>query len=302
MLVLTRILIVGLLVVARLAGSAPVVGLPKPGTAAAPVTVTKDLETKLAEARARLVAIETLGDAALTNRSTGGSPQDVATRRALQQRLVRLLEQQLSNAGELEASKRRYQELTREAQNEFRLDGSPPYSVLLTDRLREEIQAEQLKISSGEAAIATTDRLLAQCRSALGQAEEKIRQLNEQLERAGTSETAPRLVWQRELERLRSQVAAAGVGLLDSERQLRQTALAESRLRLGGLQRQLVIADADARFTQADLDVVLDRVESDSVQLERELAIVRGRRETALKALEAARAELGRPEIGRAHV
>ncbi len=295
MLVLARILIVGLLVAAPLAGSAAAVDSAKPTAAAAPAAVVQDLDTKLAEARVRLAAIETLGDAALTNRPTGVSPQDVATRRALQQRLVRLLEQQVSNAGELETAKRRYEELSREAQTGSRLPGSPPYSVLLTDRLREEIQAERLKINSGEAAIATTDRMLAQNRSTLGQAEEKIRQLNEQLERANASETDPRLAWQRELERLRSQVAAAAVGFLDSERQLRQTALAESRLRLGGLQRRLVIADADARFTQADLDAVLARVESNSVQLERELVAVRARRETALKALEAVRGESGRP-------
>jgi potassium efflux system protein len=291
-LVLTRIFIVGLLVAVPLAGSAAAAVDSKPGAAAA--AVKQDLETKLAEARVRLAAVETLDAAALTNRPLG-SPQDVAVRRALQQRLVRLLEQQLSNASELETTKRRYEELEREAQAGFRLAGSPPYSVLLTDRLREEIQAERLKINSGEAAIVTTDRMLAQSRSTLGQAEEKIRQLNEQLEKANDPETAARLSSQRELERLRSQVAAAGVGLLDSERQLRQTALAESRLRLGGLQRQLVIADADARFTQADLDVVLTRIEDNSVRLERELAAVRVRRETALKALEVVRGELDRP-------
>lgn len=291
---LARILLVCVLVAVRIAASAATGDTSGPGAVAAPATVVQGLEAKLAEARARLAAIEALGDVALTNRPMGVSPQDVAVRRALQQRLVRLLEQQLSNTSELETTKRRYEELAREPQAGSRLAEAPPYSVLLTDRLREEIQAERLKINSGEAAIATTDRMLAQNRNALGQAEEKIRQINEQLEGANGPETATRLSWQRELERLRSQVAAAGVGLLASERQLRQTALAESRIRLVGLQRQLVIADADARFTQADLDVVLSRIESDCVQLELDITAVGAHRETALKALEAARAELSR--------
>ena len=84
------------------------------------------------------------------------------------------------------------------------------------------------------------------------QAEGKIRQLDEKLEEAKDPATVALLSWQRELEHLRSQVAAAGVGALDSERLLRQESLAESHTLLDWLQRQIVLADANARFTQAD--------------------------------------------------
>ena len=67
-----------------------------------PDATANTLEVRLAEARANLAAAESLGDAALTNAPVGVSFQDVAARRALLQRLVRLLEQQLSNVSELE--------------------------------------------------------------------------------------------------------------------------------------------------------------------------------------------------------
>jgi potassium-dependent mechanosensitive channel len=296
--VLSRILITCTLVAVtaaatnRLAGQAP-----SPREAQAPVVAAQGIETKLAEARANLAAAEALGDAASTNALAGVSLQDVATRRALLHRLVRLYEQQLSNGADLETVKIRRAQAAREAQAWTRFAESKPYSVLLTDRLRQEIQAEQLKSTSGQTAVSLIDQMVGENRIALTQAEEKIRQLNEQLEGAKDPAAAARLSWQRELEHLRSQVAAAGVGALDSERLLRQESLAESHTRLGWLQRQLVIADTDARFTQADLDKVTARIESNHQQLERELTEAQSRSSAALQALETAREALLRPQV-----
>jgi potassium-dependent mechanosensitive channel len=301
----TRILIACVLVafglvVAAAAGqpgqTAPVGGLQ------APAAAVQAIESKLGEARTHLAAAEALGDEALTNAPAGVSLQEIATRRALLSRLVRLLEQQLSNAAEMETTKSRRAELAPKAQAWTRFAEPPPYSILLPDRLREEIQAEQLKSASGETAVATVDQLIGVNRIDLAQTDEKIRQLNERLEGAKDPATAARLSWQRELERLRSQVAAASLGVLDSERQLRQEILAESRIRVGWLRRQLVIADAGAKFTQNDLDKVLARIESDRHLLEREFTGAQARVSTSHQATEAAREELrriqARPEAG----
>jgi small-conductance mechanosensitive channel len=219
-------------------------------------------------------------------------------RRALLNRLARLLEQQLSNVAALEAAKSRREEASRAAQAWTRFAESPPYSILLTDRLREEIQAERFKTTSGDAALSTIDQLIAENRTTLNQAEGMIRQLNERLEGMKEPATVARLSWQRELERLHSQVAAASLGILDSERRLRQEGLAESRIRLGWLQRQLVIADAGAKFTQADLEKVMVQIEGDRQHLERELAKAQTQLQTAQQGLEKARAELGRIAAG----
>jgi len=241
----------------------------------------KALETKLAEARANLAAAVSLGDTGLTNAPAGVAPQDVWVRRALLQRLVRLYEQQLSNAAELATTRTRKEHLVREAQNWTRFSEPRPYSILLTDRLREDIQAERLKITDGDSAVATLEQLNEENRGLLTQAEEKIRQLNEQLESSKDPAVAARLSWQRELERLRSQVSVAAVAVFDAERLARLEGLAESRIRLALLQRQLVIADAGAAFTQADLDQVMVRIEREREQLESEMAETQARRDAA---------------------
>src|SRR5262245_17580319 len=90
----------------------------------------QDIQAKLAEARANLAAAEALGETALPNPPAGVSLQDVATRRAFLHRLVRLLEQQVSNAAELETAQRRRAEMAHEAQAWVRFREPPPYSVL----------------------------------------------------------------------------------------------------------------------------------------------------------------------------
>jgi potassium efflux system protein len=272
----------------------------------APAVTVQTIESRLADARANLAAADALGDAAITNVPAGVSLQDMATRRALLSRLVRLLEQQSSNVTELEAAKNRRVELARRAQAWTRFAESPPYSILLPDRLREEVQAEQFKSASGEAAVSAIDLLIGENRNELAQTEERIRQFNERLEGAQDSAAAARLSWQRDLERLRCQVAGASVGVLDSERQLRQETLAESRIRDSWLRRQLVVADAGAQFTQADLETVMARLESARLQLEGEFADAQARLSAARQATEAAREELrrtqARPELGPAAV
>ena len=274
-------------------GQVPLPGLaPAAGATNAPNSSAKSLETRLAEARTNLAAVVSLGAAGVTNAPAGISLQDVWLRRAMLERLVRLYEQQLSNATELETARVRRQQIVREAQGWTRFAEPPPYSILLTDRLREEIQAERLKVTTGDDGVTTLNQLTEEQRTALARAEGRIRQINEQLEGATDPAVAARLSWRRDLERLRSQVAAAGAAVLDSEREAGQEELAGSRARLGLLRRQLVIADAGAKFTQADLDKVMDQIERRRLHREDELTEARARHDAAARALESARQEL----------
>jgi small-conductance mechanosensitive channel len=185
--------------------------------------------------------------------------------------------------------------VAREAAAWTRFVEPPPYSILLADRLREEMQLEQLKSSGAEAVLSTIDQLIAENRLSLTQAEAKIRQLNEQLE-SPSEAAAQRLSLQRELERLRSQVAAGSIGVLDLERQLRQVAVADSGIRLEWLKRQLAFTDGQSKFTQADLDQVNARIDLDRQQLEREFTEAEARADSALRALETARDEQRRSQ------
>jgi potassium-dependent mechanosensitive channel len=267
----------------------------KPGSTGEVQTVNGTvftIESKLSEARTNLALAEATAEAAVTNTPAGISIRDIAARRAMLSRLVRLLEQQLSNIAEMETVKTRRAELARKAQTWTRFAEPPPFSILLADRLREEIKAEQLKQASGEAAISLIDQLIEENRKELIQAEERVRQLNERLETTNDAVLEARLSWQKELDRLRSQVAAATFGVLDSERHFRQEAQEETRIRVAWLQRQLLVAEANTRFTQADLDQIIAGIESERVLIEQEFATTQARLTSTLEAADAARGEL----------
>jgi small-conductance mechanosensitive channel len=258
------------------------------GTAGGLASPDPALEARLTEARAQLAAIEKAGPA---DAPAGVSRQELSRRRGLGDRLVRLYEQQMSNAAELAHTRRRKDALAQEAQAWNRFAEPPPYSILRVDHLREELQAARLRIKAGETSTSLLDTLIEEDRVDLAAAEETIRRLNERLEEAADAALEAILTWQRDLERLRSQVAAATLATLESERRLRQEEMAESRILVGLLQRQLVFAEAGATFTQADLDQITGRIDRERQELNRDLAAALAQREKVLQALDTARQE-----------
>ncbi len=261
-------------------------------TAQSQSTANKGLAEKLAKARADLAVATTLDDLSLTNRPDGLSLQDAALRRGLLQRLVRLYEQQMSYMAELETVKNRRANLAHEAQSWTGFAEPKPHSILLTDALSEGVQLERLEIANGESALVMLAKLMDEQETLLKQADERIRQLDEKLESDKDAKLSGALVGPRELERLRSQVAGATIAALDLERQIRQEQLNGSRIRLGLLQQQLVIANAGATFSDADMATVNSRFDSEQRQLERELTEAENRRTTTALAFDAARESL----------
>ena len=261
--------------------------------ATGPGAAGETVSNRLAKVRADLAAATGIDNANLTNRAPGVFLEDLSIRRNLLQRLAQLYEQQISYATELETLRNRRLELTREAKAWTGFTEPRPYSILLTDSLRESIQVERVEIASGESALSMLTKLTEEQQTLLKQAEEKIRQLNELLEGTGVADTNER-IRRRQLERLRSQVAAATVAVLDLERQIREERLAASRIRLSLLERQVVIASASATFSDADMARVLARLDGEQRQLERELSQAETQRRTAAQALDAANEELRR--------
>ena len=232
-----------------------------------------------------------MSQAGVTNTPPGVTPKDVWARRAGLNRLVRLYEQESSNAEMLEKVKTQKAEITRQAQTWTRFPDAPPYSILLTDSLRQEIQGELQGISNSEATIGVLDQLIEENRIDLKQAEEQIRQINEQLESAKDPFVAAGLSWQRDFEKMRSQVAAASIATSESERLVQQEMIACSRIHLGLLRQQLLVAKPAAIFTQDHLDKATGLIEQKREQLERELSAVQARRAAAAQAPSQAREE-----------
>jgi small-conductance mechanosensitive channel len=252
-------------------------------------TSTNALGVRRAEIQAALAEAVARAKASETSTPAGMPAGQVAVRRLLLQRFARIYEQQLSDLAELETAKVRGTELIEQARNWSGFATAAPYSVLLTDGLRESLQGERLKISSDEGAIAALDGLIVQNRTELAAAEEKIRHLNEQLEGVTETSRITELSWRRDLEQIRSQVAGAAIGLLQLERQIREESLAGSRAHLDLLQRQLVVAKADTRFTEQDLEKVFANLEAGRLRLERDLAEAEQRQTVALASFQAAR-------------
>jgi small-conductance mechanosensitive channel len=254
-----------------------------------PAELSETIEEKLSQTRQKLAAVEFQNESAGTNLPKGITLESLAARRMLLSRLAMLYDQQLSNASELKAAKERRAGLDIEAKAWTRFTEPPPYSILLADQLREEIQSEQLKIKSCRAAFATLEQLVAENRGILEEAEERIRQLDEKLEGAIQAGGSGTLSEQRELERLRSQVASATLKLLESEKMLREEVLAGSRTRVEWRQRQLLLAEPGATFTSEDLRKVMARIDEESRQLETELGDARRQADDALSQWDAAR-------------
>ncbi len=277
---------------------------PKPAAAAETATnsnasppsdtesVTAAINEKLDKARADLAIVSTLSSANGTNEPGGLSAKDLALRRGLQERLVRLYEQQLAYLAELAAARSRRTEMAHETQTWTGFAEPRPHSILLIDVLRESIQMERLEIENGENALVTLDKLIEENQASLNQADERIRRMNEEFERTPAASENDGRIWPRERERLRSQTASAGLATLDLERQIRQERIVGSRIRLGLLQQQLVIARASATFTDADMEQVVSRLDAEQQQLEKELAGAQQRQLAVESGMEAARKSL----------
>jgi small-conductance mechanosensitive channel len=103
-----------------------------------------------------------------------------------------------------------------------------------------------------------------------------------------------RLTWQGDLEQVRSHLAAASLASFETKRQIANGEVLESRQRLAFAQRQLALAGAQVRFSQADLDKVMENLGSQQRRLEREVQDAEATLDTREKALAGARENLRR--------
>ena len=238
-----------------------------------------------------------------TNLPPGATAAEVIDYRSLLQRLIRTYQFQLDDLATLAAVRERAVELehTRLAWTGFA--EPPPYPVLMVDDLRDAVQSVNDKIEAGETTLKVIESFVAETRSTLEQSDEKLRRLNEQLERTTDPALGERLNWQRELERVRDRVAAASTAAFETKRQLTTAELSEDRNRLAFARRQLLLASQQVVFSQADLDKVLSRLDDKQHQIEAEIqaadADLEARRQALTDARENLRLALQTPQAGR---
>ncbi len=208
---------------------------------------------------------------------------DRSLRRTSLLRLTQLHEQEISYTAELESFKAQRAEVAKEAASWTGFSEPPPYSVALTDTLREMIQVERAEVATGESALSILQSLIEDNRTALKESEEKIRRLNDELESGKQNQDAR--TRERDGERLHSRVALAMVKVLELERQIRAERIAGARLRLDLAKKKLIVANASEVFTEDDLQKVRSGFQTEMDQVQRELGELQSRRGAAATAL-----------------
>lgn len=296
------------------AAPAQLPGMPATSGQAAPPAATgtrpkpEEIRKRLGDAKAELARIEAPGG--LAAGAPPGVPEgDLVTRRFLLQQLVRGYEGQLSEmAGAINAEQRRADIQARhKAWKGF--DQKPPYSLLLVDRLRADLQKESLRVEALQARLKILDDRIETAKTVLQKFQEQLRREQENLERARSDlGVASLAAWKRDLAALGSRTAGAQLTYLEESRASTSKDLEVSRLEFAFIESQLKDAETQVRFSKEDLDRVQDRIrtrrealhnELDAVLQERDdvstvLAATTSRLKSAREARERMEAELAR--------
>ncbi len=294
------------LLLAHAAGAQPGTGLPGSalltGNAPTPATnVTRlaapydemaaRLQAKLAEAQADLNrALPSLSGA--TNLPSGATATELIEYRSSLQRLVRTYRLHLDELSALEASRRRQKELNQTIQSWTGWAEPPPYSVLLVDELRDSVQLLNAQLKAAEVSRDLVGAFITEAQVMVKETDESLRRVMEQLEGARDPVTVAHLTWQRTLQQARSRVGAAIAASYETKWQMADEELSESRQRLVFAQRRLSQAAHQVRFSQADLDKVLDNLTTEQRGLEQEIQRAESGLDTCQKGLAEARENL----------
>lgn len=252
----------------------------------------EEIRKRLTEAEAELARIEAPGG--LAAGAPPGVPEaDLITRRFMLRQLVRGYQGHLSELSGAENAERARADIQARHKAWKGFDQKPPYSVLLVDRLRAELQKETLRIESLEAKLRVFDDRIEGTRSVLDRLQEQLRREQENLERAKRDlGVASLATWRRDLAALGSRTAGAQLAYFEASRVSTAKDLEVSRLEFAFLESQLKAAEAQVRFSKEDLDLVQERMQTRRDALHKEMDAALKERDTVSDALAAAAARL----------
>ena len=250
------------------------------------------------QVRARLAEAQTLLNqwlafqAGQTNAVPGATVAELTEYRFGSELLVRTYQQHLEELSRLESARERAADFERLDQGWQGFAGQAHYSILIVDDLRDQVETLSARVAAGEATRNLLVKLSAQNRETITGAEERMRQVSEQLETAKDASQIARLEWQNRLEILRSRLNSAQVMLNEARRQTLETDLNDYRQRLAMSQQKLAMAVQKVEFSREDLEQVLGNLDKERTRLEGELRVAEAERDRRQADLETARKEL----------
>jgi small-conductance mechanosensitive channel len=179
--------------------------------------------------------------------------------RLLQQRhirvayLVRTLAQHIADLEKLDETRKRRAMVEKALGAWTSLSEKPPYSILLADRLRAELQSASTELEGlrggKELLRQTTDDM----RERLKVAQQQLRQIIEKAERTRTEAEQARIDWERESANLTVRVTEAGISHHETRRQLLDEKIAIAQLDFDLAQRKQDQIGTETQFTEADM-------------------------------------------------
>lgn len=209
------------------------------------------LQQSLAAVQRELAAIDG------PERLATGAPAGTAMAE-LQQR-VRLLRltafayrQHMNSLGSLAAQQKNAAEEAAKRQAWRAPAGQPPYSVLLADAMRAELQASQLNLRSEEGRLRILQLQLETTRENLAKAGERRRLAQEALESAAPA-AVPGATWKRDLAALEERAAGAYAAALTAQRQVVEASIDDYRQTVDFRQRNIAEVERSLRFDDGDL-------------------------------------------------
>ncbi len=241
-----------------------------------------DLRTKLAAVQAELSKLDAPGG--LSSGAPAGTPdQELNERRLLMQLLAFAYQQHINALNVQDAQEKRREENAARIRDWKGFAEKPPYSVLLVDKLRHELQSAALAEKSEDARLRILEARLQTVRLHLEMAQEQARRAQEQLEAARAGLAAAVAVWKRDLAELRARVAATTLASLQAAQEAAQSERSATRLELDFVRQQIKDAEKDVRFSAEDLDTLKSRIHERRKLLLKELESATAEREKILE-------------------
>jgi hypothetical protein len=167
----------------------------------------QQLQGRLAAIRLELASLPAIIGS--NNLPVGVTAAQVGEYRSLLEFTVLTTQQHLLELGRLAAARQRLKDLEQTAATSSRLAGPGPYSILITDDLRDKVQSYSTQITADRTSLEVLAKFKADTEATLKASEERLRLLTEKLETAKDPPTVTLLKWQRALEQARNRRDAA---------------------------------------------------------------------------------------------
>lgn len=284
---------------AKLPGALPVADAGRSAGATAEGTATvstvessRQLLQQVADAERALQ--ESLAAGANDHVPEGATPGEVVEAHTQLRWLIRTYQNHLILLEVQEAVRKRQEDIRQETASWPGFSERPPYSILLSDKLRDAIQLATAKLDAARAAGALAAKVIEDSKEELKTYETKIRQIREQMETGGARATTARQAWELAFLQLKSRCVAARIANYDTRRATALIEIAEQQQQQAFREKQLSIATASVRFTKDDLATVFPVLDGELDSVKAEIREAEADYPRQQGALAAARDELNR--------